>query len=84
MARALRSLPWNREYLQRERAMRAWALWVLTGIGLALGILLGTCIIGLARLSPTFGRRLAGSAFAVAALAAFLDIAITISQPRGD
>jgi hypothetical protein len=45
-----------------------YILWLLTGATLALAILLGFALIGLARLNPWLARRLATSAAAAGAL----------------
>jgi hypothetical protein len=45
-----------------------YILWLLTGAALALAILLGFALIGLARLNPWFARRWATSSLAAGAL----------------
>jgi hypothetical protein len=46
--------------------MQSWLTWLMTGLALALAILLGICLIGLARLAPNLTRWFARSALAAA------------------
>ncbi len=61
-----------------------WVLWILTGIGLLLAIILGACILGLARLNPWLTKRLAGSALAAGLLMLVCETALLAWQPRRD
>ncbi len=64
--------------------MRSWTAWALTGVAISLAILVATCLIGLARLSPWLGRRMARSALAVAALRFACQITAGLLLPRRD
>jgi len=64
--------------------MRGWVTWILVGIGLALAMLLATCLLGLARLSPALGRRMARSALAVVLLRRLLAIAAGLAYASRD
>jgi hypothetical protein len=62
--------------------MRSWTAWALMGVAISLAILVATCLIGIARLSPWLGRRIARSALAVAALRFTCQIAAGLLLPR--
>jgi hypothetical protein len=53
-----------------------YVLWLLCGAVLALAILVGVALIGVARLNPWLARRLARSALAAAALALCYELAL--------
>jgi len=61
-----------------------WIVWLLVGIGLLLGIILGALVIGAARLNPWLARRMAGSALATAMLLLLWEIAVTVLLPHRD
>lgn len=61
-----------------------WIVWLLVGIGLLLGIILGAFVIGAARLNPWLARRMAGSALATAMLLLLWEIAMAVLLPHRD
>lgn len=52
-----------------------WVLWALSGLVLLTAIVLGTMLLGVARLNPWLARRLAGGALAAALLGIACDAA---------
>ncbi|MBA3482581.1 MAG: hypothetical protein H0T51_12270 [Pirellulales bacterium] len=64
--------------------MRSWTAWALMGVAISLAILIATCVLGVARLSPWLGRRMARSALAVAALRFSCQIAAGLLLPPRD
>ena len=64
--------------------MRSWTAWALMGVALTLAIIVANCLIGVARLSPWLGRRIARSALAVAAFRFSCQIAAGLLLPRRD
>jgi hypothetical protein len=64
--------------------MRSWTAWALMGVAISLAIILANCLIGVARLSPWLGRRIARSALAAAALRIGCQIAAGMLLPRRD
>ena len=59
-----------------------YVLWLLTGAVLALAIVLGFALIGLARLNPWFARRLARSAAAAALLGFLVEMGLLVCMGR--
>jgi hypothetical protein len=54
--------------------MGRWGMWLLSGVFLALGIMLGTLILSAARVSPRITCWIARSALAVAVLNLLLEM----------
>ena len=64
--------------------MRVWTAWALTGIAITLAIVVATCLLGLARISPRIGRWMARSALAVVALRFSFQMIAGILMPQRD
>ena len=59
-----------------------YVLWLLSGAVLAIAILVGVALIGLARLNPWLARRLAVSALAAAALRLCIELTLLCLGPN--
>jgi hypothetical protein len=59
-----------------------WILWLLTGVVLALAILLAIALLTFARLNPWLARRLATGSLAAGMLLALYDLVMVTGDKR--
>jgi hypothetical protein len=64
--------------------MRSWTAWALMGVAISVAIVVATFLIGVARISPWLGRRIARSGLAVAGLRMAYQIAAGLLLARHD